>query len=99
MHLFLLLLAQNSTVGIPAHDYLLAIFRNRLRCVATFRVMAREGKDPLERYWAGEIARLLERERTREFDYGLMLKVLDNIELTPVNKLAVIFLTGTRVTV
>ena len=99
MHLFLLFLAQNSTVGILTHDYLLAIFRNRLRCVATFREMAREGKDPLERYRAREMGRLLDRARIREFVYELMLRVVSHIEVTPVGKLAVIFLTGTRVTV
>ena len=70
-----------------------------LRYAASYREMARDGKDELIRYRAMEMAKLLDRGRIREFDYRLMLKVLDHIEVTPVGKLAVIFLTGTRVTV
>ena len=45
-----------------------------------------------------EMARLLqERGRIRAFDYGLALKILDHIEVTQASKLAVIFLTGTKV--
>jgi len=68
-----------------------------LRYAASFREMAREGKDELIRYRAREMGRLLgEKGRIREFDYGLWIKVLDHIEVTPVGKLAVIFLTGTK---
>jgi hypothetical protein len=68
--------------------------------MASFQEMARDGKDELIRYRAREMARLLEeRGRLREFDYDLVNKVLDHIEVTTVGKLAVIFLTGTRVTV
>ena len=71
-----------------------------LRYAASFREMARDGKDELVRYRAREMARLLgDRGRIREFDYGLCNKVLDHVEVTSVGKLAVIFLTGTRVTV
>ena len=71
-----------------------------MRYVANFREMARKCKDPLTRYRASEIARLLEeRDRTRPFDYDLTRKVLDHIEVTADGKLAVIFLTETRVTV
>ena len=71
-----------------------------LRYMASFREMAKDGKDELVRYRAGEMARLLEeRGRIREFDYVLMNQVLDHIEVTAESKLAVIFLTGTRVTV
>ena len=69
-----------------------------LRYAASFREMARDGKDELVRYRARETVRLLDRGRIREYDYGLMLKVLDHIEVTEVGRLAVIFLTGTRVT-
>jgi hypothetical protein len=41
----------------------------------------------------------LNRGRIGEFDFKLILRVFDHIEVTPVGKLAVIFLTGTRVTV
>ena len=71
-----------------------------LRYGSSFREMAREGKDELVRYRAREMARLLEeRGRLREFDYDLSRKVLDHIEVTADGKLAVIFLTGTKVTV
>ena len=46
-----------------------------------------------------EMARLLDRGRIRDFDYSIANKVLDHIKVTPVGKLAVIFLTWTRVTV
>jgi len=46
------------------------------------------------------MARLLEkRGKIREFDYDLSQKVLDHIEVTADGKLAVIFLSGMRVTV
>ena len=71
-----------------------------LRYAASFREMARDGNDELLRYRAREMGRLLgEKGRIREFDYELMLRVLSHVEVTPVGKLAVIFLTGTRVTV
>ena len=71
-----------------------------LRYAASFREMARDGKDELIRYRAREMGRLLEdRGRIREFDYELCRKVLDHVEVTDVGRLAVIFLTGTRVTV
>lgn len=54
--------------------------------------MARKCKDPLTRYRAGEIARLLEeRDRIRAFDYDLTRTVLDHIEVTADSKLTVIF--------
>ena len=73
---------------------------HRMRYAASYRVMARDVKNALVRYRAGEMAGLLEvRGRLREFDYDLSRKVLDHIEVTADGKLAVIFLTGTRVTV
>ena len=71
-----------------------------MRYAASYREMAKDGEYEMIRYRAGEMARLLEeRGRLREFDYDLSRKVLDHIEVTAVGKLAVIFLTGTRVTV
>ena len=71
-----------------------------MRYVASFNELAREGKDELVRYRAKEMVRLLgERGRLKEFDYGLCNQVLDHIEVTEYGRLAVIFLTGTRVTV
>jgi hypothetical protein len=70
-----------------------------LRYAASYREMTRNGKDELIRYRAREMGRLLGRGRIREFDYELMLRVVSHIEVTVVGRLAVIFLTGTRVTV
>ena len=73
---------------------------HRMRYAVSFREMARDGKDELTRYRVWEMARLLtQRGRLRESDYDLSRKVLDHIEMTADGKLAVIFLTGTRVTV
>ena len=73
---------------------------HRMRYAASYREMAKDGKDALVRYRAAEMARLLEeRGRIGEFDYDLSRKVLDHIEVTIDGKLAVIFHTGTRVTV
>ena len=71
-----------------------------MRYSATFRQMARDGGDALVRYRASEMGALLEAHaRLKEFDYDLTLRVLDHIEGIADGKLAVIFLTGTRVTV
>lgn len=71
-----------------------------LRYMVSFRETARDGKDVLVRYRAGEMARLLqEKGRLRELDYGLMNQVLGHIEVTMEGRLAIIFLTETRVTV
>ena len=72
---------------------------HRLRYTASYRETARDGESALIRHRASEMTRLLvERGRLREFDYDLSRKVLDHIEVTADGKLAVIFLTGTRVT-
>ena len=70
-----------------------------LRYTASYREMARDGKDELVKYRAREMAKLLERGRIREFDYLLVNKVLDHIEVREDGRLVIIFLTGTRVTV
>ena len=71
-----------------------------MRYTTSFREIARDGQDELVRYRARELGSLMqERGRIREFDYELMNKVLDHIEVTTEGKLAVVFLTGTRVTV
>jgi len=70
------------------------------RYAASFRELERDGKDALARYRAGEIARLLEeRGRIREFEHGLANQVLEHVEVREDGRLAVIFLTGTQVTV
>lgn len=71
-----------------------------MRYAASFNELVSEGKNELVRYRAKEMVRLLrERGRLKEFDYGLCNQVLDHIEVTEYGRLAVIFLTGTRVTV
>ena len=96
-----------TDIRVPAEDADKAFMRawnflvsHGMRYTASFREMARDGKDELFRYRAREIDRLLDEwGRIREFDYGLCNQVLDHIEVTADGKLAVIFLTGTRVTV
>ena len=95
-----------TDIRVPAEEADKAFIRARnlivghvMRYVASFREIARDGENELFRYRAREMIRLLERGRIREYDYSLMNQVLDHIEVTSVGKLAVIFLTGTRVTV
>ena len=95
-----------TDIRVPAEEAVKAFIRawnclvsHGLRYAASFREMARYGKDELVRYRAREMIRLLDRGRIREFDYGLCNQVLDHVEVTDVGRLAVIFLTGTRVTV
>lgn len=75
------------------------IFGHVIRYVASFRELARDGENELIRYWANEMIRLLDQGRIQEFDYRLMNQVLDHIEVTEYGRLAIIFRTGTRVTV
>ena len=70
-----------------------------MRYVASFRELARDGENKLIKYRSKEMIRLLDRGRIREFDYLLANKTLDHIEVTVDGRLAVIFLTGTRVTI
>lgn len=61
---------------------------------------AAESEDTLMQYRANEMVRLIsEVGRIEAFDYELLLKVLDHIEVKPEGKLAMIFLEGTRITV
>ena len=84
---------EEFTQAHPDHKGSIAFF------ITSFREMARNGENELVRYRARDMVRLLERGRIREFDYGLMNQVLDHVEVTDVGRFAVIFLTGTRVTV
>ena len=95
-----------TDIRIPAEEADRAFMRawnflvsHGLRYAASFREMTRDGENELIRYRAREMGRLLDRGRIREFDYELMLRVVSHIEVTVVGRLAVIFLTGTRVTV
>lgn len=95
-----------TDIQVPAEDADKAFMRawnflvsHGLRYASSFREMVREGENELIRYRARKMILLLDRGRIRKLDYGLMNKVLDHIEVTAEGKLAVIFLTGTRVTV
>ena len=67
--------------------------------IAFFIDLAKYGKDEQVRYRAREMVRLLgEKGRIKEFDYGLCNQVPDHADMTDVGRMAVIFLTGTRVT-
>jgi type II secretory ATPase GspE/PulE/Tfp pilus assembly ATPase PilB-like protein len=75
------------------------IASHRLRYAASFNRIATTNSDMLVRYRANEMIRLIsEVGRIETFDYKLALKVFNHIEVTPDGKLAVIFLTGTRIT-
>ena len=96
-----------TDIRVPAEEADKAFIRawnllvgHSLRYIASFNELAREGENELVRYRAREMVRLLgERGRLRGFDYGLCNQVLDHIEVTEYGRLAVIFLTGTRVMV
>lgn len=75
------------------------LISQRLRYTASFTRIASTSDDPLLQYRAKEIAALVdEGKKLTEFDYELSLKTLDHIEVTPNNKLRVVFLTGTIIT-
>ena len=75
------------------------IVSHRPRYLAGFKRIAAETDNALLRYRAEELYRMVfEGARQKVFDYALSLKALGHIEVTPDGKLAVIFLTGTRIT-
>jgi len=96
-----------TDIRVPAEEAEKAFMRawnflvsHGLRYTASFREMARDGENELIRYRAREMGRLLgEKGRIRERDHDLMMRVLDHVEVKEDGRLAVIFLTGTRVTV
>ena len=76
------------------------IISHRLLYASNFYRTAAVSEDMLVRYRANEMLRLIsEVGRIETFDYELSLKVLDHIEVASDGKLAVIFLTGMRITV
>ena len=76
------------------------IISHKPRYAASFERIAKESEDLLLRYWAMEMLHMINTGRKlTEFDYELSLKILDHIEVTIDGKLAVIFLTGTKITV
>ncbi len=56
-------------------------------------------EDALVRYRAAELSRLLDEVgHISQFDYLLLLKTLDHMELQPKGKLSAVFLAGVRIT-
>lgn len=67
---------------------------------ARLKKVSEVDESELTRYHATEMLRLIhEVGKITEFDYMLSLKTLDRIEMMPEGKLAVIFLSGIRITI
>jgi hypothetical protein len=67
---------------------------------ARVKKVSEKDESELTRYHASEMLRLLDEVgKIKEFDYMLSVKVLDYMELMPGNKLAVVFLSGIRITI
>ena len=76
------------------------VVSKRLQYGAALHRRAETAEDTLIRYRAKEMLRLLnEVGKLVTFDYYFSLKVLDHMELMPDGKLAVVFLSGIRLTV
>ncbi len=76
------------------------VVSKKLQYGATLRRKAETAGDALIRYRAKEMLRLLDEVgKLAAFDYYFSLKVLDHMELTPDGKLAVVFLSGIRLTI
>ena len=76
------------------------IVSHSTRYAASFERIAKESENLHIKYMATEMSHLINTGRKlTEFDYKLSLKILDHIEVTPDGKLAVIFLTGMKITV
>ena len=74
--------------------------RGKPRGEAPPRRRAETAEDALIRYRAKEMLRLLDEVgKLAAFNYYFSLKVLDHMELTPDGKLAVVFLSGIRLTI
>ncbi len=71
----------------------------KLRYQASLKRTVDTTGDALLRYRAGELIRLLDEVgKISEFEYHLMLRVMERIEVTPQEKLSVCFLGGVRIT-
>ena len=76
------------------------VVSKKLQYGAALRRTAETAEDALTRYRAREMFRLLDEVgKLSVFDYYFSLKVLDHMELLPDGKLAVVFLSGVRLTV
>ncbi len=68
--------------------------------VARLKKVSDTDESELTRYHASEMLRLMDGVgKITEFDYLLSIKVLDRMELMPKGKLAVVFLSGIRITI
>ena len=71
----------------------------KLRYQASLKRTVDTTDDILLRYRAAELNSLLDEVgRINQFDYALMLRVMEKIEVTPKEKLSVCFLGGIRIT-
>jgi len=76
------------------------IISKRQMYAARLKKTAETDESELTRYHASEMLRLMDEVgKIIEFDYMLSVKVLDRMELMPENKLAVVFLSGIRITI
>ena len=75
------------------------VVSKKLQYGAALHRKAENAEDALIRYRAKEMLRLLDEVgKLAAFDYHFSLKVLDHMELMPGGKLAVVFLSGVRLT-
>ena len=90
-------------LGAPEKAFVWAwnlVVSKKLQYGAALRRRAETAGDALIRYRAKEMLRLLDEVgKLATFDYYFSLKVLDHMELTPEGKLAVMFLSGIRLTI
>ena len=76
------------------------VVSKKLQYSAALHRRAENAEDALPQYRAKEMLRLLDEVgKLTAFDYYFSLKVLDHMELMPNGKLAVVFLSGIRLTV
>lgn len=76
------------------------IVAKKARYQVTLKRTADVTEDVLIRYRAGEMFRLLDDlGKITEFDYSLLLRILDRVETTPDEKLTFLFQSGIRITV
>lgn len=76
------------------------IVSKKVRYQASLQRTAETDENPLTRYRAKEMIGLLDTVgRITEFDYALMLRTLDFVEVRPPDNLSFVFQCGTRITV
>jgi hypothetical protein len=76
------------------------IMSKRQIYTARVKKVSETDESELTRYHASEMLRLMDEVgKIAKFDYMLSVKVLDRMELMPEGKLAVVFLSGIRITI